>query len=903
MKTFKRLISMVVTVAMVFSLVLPNVSAQLPADSETITIFHTNDMHGAIATTDENAEKKVKGAIGLDLVAGIHADTPNSLLLDAGDFSQGNFNVSHDNGATAVKLMKIAGYDAAALGNHEFDYTLQDMYNNIALAADSSDGQNAFNVLAANVKGLDPALQPYTIKVMDSGLKVGIFGLLSPETAVTANPTKLQGITFEDVAATANATAEKLRTDEHCDVVICLSHCGYDDVSSKTIFSNNIAKAATKPSQKIDVIIDGHAHQVMLGDGSKRAGTYNTLIASTGTKLEYVGKVELTIDNSGNVNTTSTALSYADIKGHSDAATKAAIDKVTEQLAPVLNEVVGKAKSNLWGGNVGPNSISIARRTETNMGSLVADARRWQALAHFKDDAQNNTKPIVVLQGGGGVRSSIPAGDITMSQVLTVLPFGGSDAYVGVTPKLFYEVVEAGLSAMTGQDANTGALSADGSVHGRFPQASGFRYTYDVNGTASDVGNKVMGTRLKDIYLVNNDGTEKLLDRNDDSTEMILVCSDYEIGGGDGYYMLGDTNKIGEDNGSDVALVNYIKYLMTQPGNTDGISYPLDSGRIKIVNSNYHGTSFNATVKVSQDGVVLSGREFEVYSDGVLVDTVTADENSVLTVALKNGPQEVSVKSVDSGVGSGVVYMDNIAGLLYQEISADFLSTNVLNIEETINNLPTEINSDEDIENVFTILEAINNLSSAEYKSLNSDVVDKLNNAIEKIAIYNHSSGNVVVSGDLPWYVKVTATSMDGSEDAAAGLVKGIPSGKTLADIYEIKLYDMLNRADYTVEGSVDITLVSDGIQNKLKNIQVAHLKVDGTVEFLDAVVEGDQVSTSTSSFSVFGIVGEKVETSGNVNKPNDSANTGDDFAMATVVTFTALAGVAFVALRKKKEN
>ena len=168
MKTFKRLISMVVTVAMVFSFVLPNVSAQLPADSETITIFHTNDMHGAIATTDENAEKKVKGAIGLDLVAGIHADTPNSLLLDAGDFSQGNFNVSHDNGATAVKLMKIAGYDAAALGNHEFDYTLQDMYNNIALAADSSDGQNAFNVLAANVKGLDPALQPYTIKVMDS---------------------------------------------------------------------------------------------------------------------------------------------------------------------------------------------------------------------------------------------------------------------------------------------------------------------------------------------------------------------------------------------------------------------------------------------------------------------------------------------------------------------------------------------------------------------------------------------------------------------------------------------------------------------------------------------------------------------------------------------------------------
>ncbi len=902
MKTFKRLISMVVTVAMVFSLVLPNVSAALPSGGQTatVTIFHTNDMHGAIGSDG-------KSSVGMDMIAGIKANTPNSLLVDAGDFSQGNFDVSHDNGATAVKMMKLAGYDAAAMGNHEFDYALQDLYNNIALAADTSNGQHGFPVLAANVKGLGTTLQPYFTKELDNGVKVGVFGILTPSTAVTANPAKLSGITFEDVGDVANEMAKTLRTEQGCDVVICLSHCGYDEAAGDS--SYDIANAATDETEKIDVIIDGHAHQVMLGDSSKKVGTYQTLIASTGTKLAYLGKVELTIDSTGVTSAVSTGLDYAAMNTYSDAAVKAAIDALDAEMDPILNKVVGKSKSNLWGGNVGmPNKVSIARRGETNMGSLVADARRWQAMQNMPTETSAGT-PFVVLQGGGGIRDSIPAGDITQRQILTVLPFGGSDVCVEVTPKLFYEVIEAGLSAMTGQDTTTGALSADGNVHGRFPQASGFRYTYNVNGTASDVNNKIMGNRLKEIYLVNDDGTEVLLDRNDTTTKMILVCSEYEIGGGDGYYMLGNTNKVAELNSSDVALVDYIKYLMSLPGNEDGITVPVDSGRIKLVDSLYTADSFEATIIVKENDAVVADREFEVYSDGEYVGNAKTNAAGELHINLKNGPQEVTIRSIDTRITSEVAYIDNIAGLLINTTSGEFstpLPQAVTDVENAITALPDEIKSDSDVEKVIDILLAIGKLSDEDFDRVSSDALLKLDGAIAKVANYNHTADNVTVSGDnLPWYVKVTVAPRDGGEDSVAGLLKGIPEGKTLADIYEIKLFDMLSDQEFQPEGPVNVTIVSKGVQDALKGIQVAHLKADGSVELLDAAVEGDAVSITTSSFSVFGIVGEKVE-SGKNDKPdnkNDSANTGDDFTMATVVTFTALAGVAFVALRKKKEN
>jgi len=257
----------------------PAPAFEVPEDAEgSIVILHTNDVHGAI-----EGYAKVAALKAMYEEAGAYV-----LVMDAGDFSQGETSVSVSQGATAVELMNMAGYDAAAPGNHEFDYG----YENLTKLAEAAE----FPVLAANVT-YDGKLafgDNVTFETED-GVKIGVFGLSTPQTATQTPPAKIAGVTFvggEEMYALAQAEVKALQ-DEGCDYIICLGHLGIDD---ETAANANRSIDLLEKVSGIDVFIDGHSHStldVIVEKTNENRTVGETVVTSTGTKLANVGVVTI----------------------------------------------------------------------------------------------------------------------------------------------------------------------------------------------------------------------------------------------------------------------------------------------------------------------------------------------------------------------------------------------------------------------------------------------------------------------------------------------------------------------------------------------------------------------------------------------------------------------------------
>lgn len=210
----KKLLSLLLALAMVFTLAACGEKKPAPGKDATATepvvILHTNDVHGAVSNYAKVAA----------LASQYESEGAYVLILDAGDFSQGDTAVSVSEGATAVELMNMVGYDAVALGNHEFDYGFEALKKNMENAQ--------FPVLAANVKyNGELAFDDAAVFTTPGGTKIGVFGLDTPETATKAHPGKIQGVTFaggEELYQIAQDMANMLREDEGCNYVICLGH-------------------------------------------------------------------------------------------------------------------------------------------------------------------------------------------------------------------------------------------------------------------------------------------------------------------------------------------------------------------------------------------------------------------------------------------------------------------------------------------------------------------------------------------------------------------------------------------------------------------------------------------------------------------------------------------------------
>ena len=215
----KKVLSLLLAVVMTFSLaVTANAAEETAQDLDgDIVILHTNDVHGAISGYAKVAALK----------DAYEARGAYVLLMDAGDFIQGDPTVSTSEGATAVELMNLAGYDVASMGNHEFDYGYQNLKD---LEADAD-----FTIVDANVLyNGQVAFEDNVVFTAPDGTKIGVFGLDTPETATKAHPAKIQGVTFlagDKMFDCAQDQVDALEA-EGCEYIICLGHLGIDAEST-----------------------------------------------------------------------------------------------------------------------------------------------------------------------------------------------------------------------------------------------------------------------------------------------------------------------------------------------------------------------------------------------------------------------------------------------------------------------------------------------------------------------------------------------------------------------------------------------------------------------------------------------------------------------------------------------
>lgn len=224
------------------------------AQKKQLVILHTNDTHSCIMPLNPNlADTALAGRGGflrrMALIEDERAKTPGLLLIDSGDFSQGSPYYNFYKGEVEVELMNRMGYDVATIGNHEFDFGLENMARIFRMAK--------FPIVCANydftgtpVEGL---VKPYTI-IKRNGLKIGVFGL-SPQPKGLVDTTKFVGVKYLDPVETARRMAALLKM-KRCDVIICVSHLGWEDEE----LTDQMLVLATRD---IDIVLGGHSHTYM----------------------------------------------------------------------------------------------------------------------------------------------------------------------------------------------------------------------------------------------------------------------------------------------------------------------------------------------------------------------------------------------------------------------------------------------------------------------------------------------------------------------------------------------------------------------------------------------------------------------------------------------------------------
>ncbi|NLB33906.1 MAG: LysM peptidoglycan-binding domain-containing protein [Tissierellia bacterium] len=480
----------VLSLALVALLVLSSFSFAFAEDAEItkITIIHTNDTHARLeGTSSELGFAKIATLIKEAKIA-----NPNTLVLDAGDTLHGMPIVNISKGENAIKVLQAAGYDYMTLGNHDFNYG----YERLLELKDMS----AVGMLSANVlKDGENLFTPYVIKEMD-GVKVGIFGLTTPETAYKTSPSNVEGLTFEDSIEVSKKMVEELK--DKADVIIALAHIGLDESSVVT------SKAIAEAVEGIDVIIDGHSH-TLLETGNL---VNNTLIAQTGNHDQNLGYINIEVQNGEVVNKTAELLkaeAAADTEADPDVAKL--IDEIKEANKPVFEKVVATSDIALDG------SRENVRTKETNLGNLSADAVKAASGAD------------IGFVNGGNIRISLEPGNITFGMLAELFPFGNTVQVKKISGETLLKVLEHSVS---GYPATSGG----------FFQVSGLTFTFD---PSKEVGSRVVEVMVGDKPL-------------DKAAEYTVAINDFLGDGGDGYTMLKDGEVVAEVGTYEEVFADYL---------------------------------------------------------------------------------------------------------------------------------------------------------------------------------------------------------------------------------------------------------------------------------------------------------------------------------------------------------
>ncbi|HEY0213688.1 MAG TPA: 5'-nucleotidase C-terminal domain-containing protein [Paenirhodobacter sp.] len=502
----------------------------------TLHVLHTNDLHSRIepinkfdstCSAEEDAKAECFGGIArvATKVAQLREQLAgqNVLLVDVGDQFQGSLFYTTYKGRDTAEFMRAIGYQAMALGNHEFD----DGPGNLRAFLDQVD----FPVISGNLdlsRSQDLRGHVGRSLIMDiGGQRIGLVSALAVDTPETASPGP--DVLFQNEADSLNAQVAELHA-QGVTQIVALTHVG---------FVRDQQLAAQVPG--LDAIIGGHSH-TLFSNTIEGAAKYPTMvnqvpIVSAYAYSKYLGHLILVFGDDGRLKSATGEPVLLDATVAPDPVIAARVAELAQPIAAVRARVVGEAAPGIDG------LRESCRAAECAMGNLVADAM----LDRVKDQGV-----AIALENGGGLRASIDAGPITMGEVLTVLPFQNTLSTFQARGSTVVKALENGLSQV-----EQGA--------GRFPQVAGLRYVWDPKAVA--------GERLVSVEVQGKDGWGPI------APDRLygVVTNNYVRTGGDGYRVFAAEAQNAYDFGPDLADVT-AEYLARS-----GNYHPYLDGRIRAV--------------------------------------------------------------------------------------------------------------------------------------------------------------------------------------------------------------------------------------------------------------------------------------------------------------------------------
>lgn len=524
-----------------------------PETADAVTILYTNDVHTYI---DQD--------LTYSLLAGYRKTLSNSLLVDAGDHIQGTAYGSLDNGHTILELMNAAGYDAATLGNHEFDYGMDGCLNAIAQANFPYLSCNFYHeengVVGENV--LD-GYQIFTV----GGMKIAFVGITTPESFTKSTPAYFQdenGNYLYGIAGGSDGealySAVQKAIDEasaQADVVIGLGHLG-DDPSSRPWTSPEVIAHTSG----LDAFIDGHSHSTVPCREVEDRDGHPVVLTQTGRYLAAVG--QMTIEADGTISTK--LLTAEDLAGVTpDAKVKTLEDAWISEVDTRLGEKIGSSAIDFTI-NFPDSEERAVRMAETNLGDFNADAYYW-----YSNEVAGLDTDLAIMNGGG-IRADGKAGDWSYMTCKTINTFGNVLCVVNVSGQDILDALEFGARRVGMTDEETGARAENGG----FLQVAGL--TYEIDTSVPDtivVDDKGVWQSGPQDYRVTD---VQIYDKETGTYEPLDLQATYTVAGtnytllncGDGFAMFDDAEKVLDGTAEDyLAMAAYVSAF----ADTDGDGY------------------------------------------------------------------------------------------------------------------------------------------------------------------------------------------------------------------------------------------------------------------------------------------------------------------------------------------
>lgn len=520
----KRFLSLLLCLGLTLgALVMPALGA--PA-GEDIVILYENDVHCAVEGYSKLSAMKKQLQKTHDHVA----------VVSSGDYLQGSSLGAVSQGAYIVELINLVGYDALALGNHEFDYKLPRLEELMALM-DTQPVCCNFRSVWDDV----PYFEPYTL-VSYGDVDIAYIGITTPLTVTSSSPAQFKDssgnylYTFSPahLAETVQETVDHARS-QGADHVIALSHVGYEgDVTVEDLI---------EATQGIDVFLDAHSHLVIEEQTLTNRAGQPVLLTSTGTKFRYIGQLTLSQGqwSSHLVDTES----YPD----TDPEVDACIQRIQEEYAVLGERLVAQSQVELITHDAQGNRL--IRNTETNLGNLCADALRAAMGAD------------VGLINGGGIRAPLPMGALTYNDLLNVFPFNNTIVMAQVEGQTLLDMLE--MAMMTWPE------------EGSFPHVSGMTFSVNTAIPSSVVLDEyeefveVAGEyRVYDIRILDRQ-TGKYVPMDPEGTYTLASHNYYLIDHGSGMTMLKNARIVTDDGLLDVEALE--RYILEDLGGTIGEEY------------------------------------------------------------------------------------------------------------------------------------------------------------------------------------------------------------------------------------------------------------------------------------------------------------------------------------------